>query len=753
MAQRANITLSNQSSQMIRFISSTLIDNCTWLEGQDPSSSARVVNPGASATFHVRSSGSGTKEVGDCQGAVNFVCGDQTSLKISFDVSWKRSSTGNTFFIEAGSSLEWEVVETNTGNQATVMVTVRDSTDIRTTFLPSVHGLRYPNRHRVKIPVIKFDIPPFGEVVVSNITDGVCGGMCAVVLDAFYAGKRTPSREAVTIDGVIYGPEDSADPLLQNVIRRLVDSFTLDNLRKFVTYSSEAYPLTNTGVTGWIPEVGQKGLSYQICSQEWPAIKASLCAGRPVVLGLCYERALNPVAAAQAHQVVAWRYQQHGNEVSIGIYDPNCDMQYSNAADAVELRFTLKEPRTEVDVWEVRDGFGQPKKVWAFFDTHYAPVAPMNHFSTLTQPGGMLVARRPDHLDAFYFSDLIGEIEPVTKLPSISLCSSYVNERTGSLYLWTEFMIAPRDAAEIANTASPNHSRALVAHSRYYEHIDTFWAGSDGSIHSAWWSANTHKWDSFMLAPPGSAKPEACLASVSRQPEHIDIFWMSPQGQVMSNWFRDQWHHNFVLSDADDSVGQGLSVCSAGPDHICLCWFSKKNGLSVREFNAASGWGAVFRLPSPVRPSISAGISVRSRVFGHLDLFWIGEDGSVWSSWRGAGSDTWSAPFSIAPAGSADVSSVLVAHHRLPFHQDVFWFTATGKIQSAWWSAFANNARWNAPFEIPMGAIADKSGPLGVASRTEFNLTVLYQDISGRRRISNFGSNTDRTDSIWRTGN
>lgn len=751
MAQRANITLSNQSSEVIRFISSKLINNCTWLQGQDPSNTARVVIPGASATFHARSSGSGTKEVGDCQGSVNFVCDDQTSLKISFDVPLQQSSTGNTFFIEAGSSLEWEVVEKNTGNQATVIVTVRDSTDIRTTFLPSVHGLRYPNRHNVKIPVIKFNIPPFGEVVVSNITDGVCGGMCAVVLDAFYAGKRAPSREAMTIDGVTYGPEDGNDPLLQNVIRRLVDSFTLDNLRKFVTYSSEAYPLTNTGVTGWVPEVGQQGLSYKICSQEWPAIKASLRAGRPVVLGLCYERALSPAAAAKAHQVVAWRYQQHGNEVSIGIYDPNCDMQYSNAADAVELRFTLKDPRTVVDVQEIRNGFGQPRKVWAFFDTHYTPVSPMLHFSTLNQPGGALVARRPDHLDAFYFSDSVGEVEPRTKLPSISFCSSYVNERSDSLYMWTEFMIASRD--EIANSPYSKHSRAFVAHSRYYEHIDAFWTGVDGSVHSAWWSANSNRWENFVLAPPGSAQAEADLVSLSRQPEHIDVFWISPNGQLMSNWFRDQWHENFVLSDPDDSVGKGLSVCSAGQDHVCLCWFSQKNGLTIREFNGANGWGALVRLPSPVEPSRTAGISVRSRVVGHLDLFWIGEDGSVWSSWRGAGSDTWSEPFSIAPAGSADVSSALVAHHRLPFHQDVFWFTAAGKIQSAWWSAFANNSKWNAPLEIPMGAIADKSGPLGVASRTEFNLTVFYQDIAGRRRISNFGSNTDRTDSTWRVGN
>lgn len=752
MAQRANITLSNQSSQMIRFISSTLIDNCTWLHGQDPSNTTRVVNAGASATFHARSSGSGTKEVGDCQGAVNFVCGDQTALKISFDVPWQQSSTGNTFFIEAGSSLEWEIVEKNTGNQATVLVTVRDSIDIRTTFLPSVHGLRYPNRHRVKIPVIKFNIPPFGEVVVSDITDGVCGGMCAVVLDAFYAGKRTPSREAVTIDGVTYGPEDSADPLLQNVIRRLVDSFTLDNLRKFVTYSSEAYPLTNTGVTGWVPEVGQQGLSYKICSQEWPAIKASLCAGRPVVLGLCYERALSPAAAAKAHQVVAWRYQQHGNEVSIGIYDPNCDMQYSHAADAVELRFTLKDPRTVVDVQEIRNGFGKPRKVWAFFDTHYTPVAPMLHFSTLNQPGGALVARRPDQLDAFYFADRVGEIEPITRLPGMSLCSAWANERPEAPFLWSEFMIAPREVAASLDPTPPARGRAFVAHARYDAHIDAFWSGDDGAVQSAWWSARTNSWQHFVLAPPGAAKVNADLASVSRQPEHIDVFWVFPNGQVMSNWFRDQWHESFALSDPDEAVGQGLSVCSGGPDHVCVAWVSQTHGISLREFNGIHGWGQIVRLSSPVSPSLRAGISVRSRLLGHLDLFWIGEDGSVWSCWRGAGASLWSAPFTIAPAGNADVQSALQAHHRMPFHLDVFWFTAAGGIQSAWWSAFVNDAEWNKPFEVPITISADHTGPLGVASRTESCLTVMYQDINGKRRTSNFGSNTDRNDTLWRKG-
>jgi hypothetical protein len=36
---------------------------------------------------------------------------------------------------------------------------------------------------------------------------------------------------------------------------------------------------------------------------------------------------------------------------------------------------------------------------------------------------------------------------------------------------------------------------------------------------------------------------------------------------------------------------------------------------------------------------------------------------------------------------------------RTPEHLDVFWVGADGSVGSNWWDAGANNGAWNTPFE------------------------------------------------------
>lgn len=761
MTQSSTIHLENLATSPLKFVSEKLTARGYW--EINPAQTAKLVKTGQTAVFKARSSGPTTlkspgKLLGDAEGSVLFADKFNQVIKISFDVPFFQGSTGNTYLVEADNGYEWEVYETDGDNESSVRVVIRDSKEVRTAFLPSVHGLRYPNRHdNNHVPVFEVDLPAIGKVKFSDITNGVCGGMCAVVLDAFFAGQRSSSREARIVNDVTYGPWDGNDPLMQNVIKRLLDSFTVDNIRKFITYSNEAYPLTNSGVTGWLAEVGQQGLSYKICTAEWPFIKAQLRAGRPVVLGLCYERTLNPMGAAKAHQVIAWRYKQAGNEVSIGIYDPNHDVEKGYFVDTAELRFTLKSPRTPINVEEVfledpGDILSKTssKKVWAFFDTHYQPVRPQTHFSCLTQPGGALVARRPDHLDAFYFANQAGSCLP-KQFDAVHICSAWLNESQGNqLYIWTEFSIAQRNAKMRRGLQQSRRARSLVAQARYTEHLDVFWSGQDGSINSAWWSAHTARWQHFQLCPAGSAKVDAELASVSRVPEHIDIFWISPAGQIMSTYFREQWHAPFALSEPDATVGHGLSVCANGSEHLCVIWTSQR-GVQIKEWTHQGGWGEVATLVLPMPPALNGGVCVRSRRPGHFDLFCICEDGSVWSSWRPAGQTHWANPFMIASAGQADISSSLVAHHRLPDHLDVFWISPQGGVASAWWSAFVNHAAWNPVFLLPGKVKADARGPLGVVSRTECNLTVMYLDLDGRRQLCEFGSHLNRKDVTWRS--
>jgi hypothetical protein len=92
-------------------------------------------------------------------------------------------------------------------------------------------------------------------------------------------------------------------------------------------------------------------------------------------------------------------------------------------------------------------------------------------------------------------------------------------------------------------------------------------------------------------------------------------------------------------------------------------------------------------------------VTAVARTPDHLDVFWVGLDGSVGSTWWGAGANNarWNAAFEIAPAGSAAGAVTAVA--RTPDHLDVFWVGLDGSVGSSWWDAHANNGAWNTPFE------------------------------------------------------
>src|ERR1700739_4073335 len=62
---------------------------------------------------------------------------------------------------------------------------------------------------------------------------------------------------------------------------------------------------------------------------------------------------------------------------------------------------------------------------------------------------------------------------------------------------------------------------------------------------------------------------------------------------------------------------------------------------------------------------------------------------------------------------------------RTPDHLDLFWVGLDGSVASNWWDAGANNGRWNAAFEIaPAGSAAQ--GAVTDVEQRQARLDVLY---------------------------
>jgi hypothetical protein len=196
---------------------------------------------------------------------------------------------------------------------------------------------------------------------------------------------------------------------------------------------------------------------------------------------------------------------------------------------------------------------------------------------------------------------------------------------------------------------------AVTAVARTPDHLDLFWVGLDGSVGSTWWDAgaNNGAWNAaFEIAPAGSAA-QGAVTAVARTPDHLDVFWVGPDGSVGSTWW-----------DAGANNG---------------------------------AWNTPFEI-APAKAAQGA-VTAVARTPDHLDVFWVGPDGSVGSNWWDAGANNgrWNAAFGIVPAGSAAGAVMAVA--RTPDHLDVFWVGPDGSVGTNWWDAHANNGAWNTPFE------------------------------------------------------
>jgi hypothetical protein len=95
---------------------------------------------------------------------------------------------------------------------------------------------------------------------------------------------------------------------------------------------------------------------------------------------------------------------------------------------------------------------------------------------------------------------------------------------------------------------------------------------------------------------------------------------------------------------------------------------------------------------------------------GHLDVFWIGLDGDVETTWtdRTIDDGRWHTPVPIAPDNAADPQAGLSVIAQRAGWLDVFWVGPDGGIGTTWAHADVDDNNWHAPVSIapPRSAIA-----------------------------------------------
>lgn len=193
-------------------------------------------------------------------------------------------------------------------------------------FLPSMHGFRFANRF-ADAAAIRVPLGPFGELPVGNAGDGLCGGMCRVVVARWEGGEPIPS-------GVT--PPTPGTPLFRAIVRAQVES--LDGFRAPLRfYSLQAFRPERPDP---LARVFGRRTRTQETVRAWHSIQAAIDDGRLPIVGLVRATGPDPGLLPRHHQVVAWAYEVERDRLRLRIYDPN-----HPGRDDVELRLRLAVDR------------------------------------------------------------------------------------------------------------------------------------------------------------------------------------------------------------------------------------------------------------------------------------------------------------------------------------------------------------------------------------------------------------------------
>ena len=165
-------------------------------------------------------------------------------------------------------------------------------------FLPSTHGLHFPNRFPPG-PTLRLGPIDPRVVGIGDASAGLCGGMSWFVRERFEAGR--PIEAATDV------PANNS-PLFRALVRRQV--LSLDWLRTPIKF-------------WWMGVLGPERARARTWEVEWPRIRADIDAGRLAMVGLVRHAGRSPWQLTQSHQVLAYAYEIDGDATTIRIYDPN----------------------------------------------------------------------------------------------------------------------------------------------------------------------------------------------------------------------------------------------------------------------------------------------------------------------------------------------------------------------------------------------------------------------------------------------
>jgi hypothetical protein len=276
-----------------------------------------------------------------------------------------------------------------------------------------------------------------------------------------------------------------------------------------------------------------------------------------------------------------------------------------------------------------------------------------------------------------------------------------------------------------------HEKQQIAAVSRVPGNLDLFVIGFDNHVWTTFWN-DAVGWNGEWFRIPGQAvfdHEKQQIAVVSRAPGNLDLFVIGFDNHVWTTFWNDAvgWNTDWFPIPGQTVFSrerQQIAAASRAPGNLDLFVIGFDNRVWTTFWNSASGWnGEWFQIPAPqVFDHEKQHIAAVSRAPGNLDLFVIGFDNRVWTTfWNDAAG--WNGEWFPIPAPQVfdRERQQIAAVSRAPGNLDLFVIGFDNHVWTTFWNdAVGWNGEW---FPIPGPQLFDhERQQIAAVSRAPGNL-------------------------------
>ncbi|WP_139246032.1 hypothetical protein [Geodermatophilus amargosae] len=219
----------------------------------------------------------------------------------------------------------------------------------------------------------------------------------------------------------------------------------------------------------------------------------------------------------------------------------------------------------------------------------------------------------------------------------------------------------------------------------------------------------------------GSAPSTPGPAAVSRSPRSMDVVLArAAQAPRALSWGGDTWSAAPIqVGDGQVPAGGivGVAGVARGSDVVDTFWVGADGSLQTAWWTRSAGWSAShLRIGDPAIPAtMDGGIAALGRRPGIIDVFFVGLDGRLHTTWW-TGPTGWATPtLTLAGTLPVDVTGGVSVVNRTRDILDVFCVGEDGGLYTVQWTA---NSGWAAAATMianPLGGVVGSCGCAAVA--------------------------------------